>query len=49
MKDKFLLINFTRNLLKKPVMTIPYNVGLEKLQDQLINDEHNFFLFFFLK
>jgi len=24
-------------------MTIPYNVGLEKLQNQLINDEHNFF------
>ena len=43
MKDKFLSINLTRNLLKKPVMTIPYNVGLEKLQNQLINDEHNFF------
>ena len=43
MKDKFLLINFTRHLLKKPVMTIPYNVGLKKLQDQLINDEQNFF------
>jgi len=43
MKDKLLLINLTRNLLKKPVMTIPYNVGLEKLQNQLINDEHDFF------
>ena len=43
MKDKFLSINFTRNLLKKPVMTIPYNVGLEKLKNQLISDEHNFF------
>jgi DNA-directed RNA polymerase len=28
MKDKILLINFSRNLLKKPVMTITYNVGL---------------------
>lgn len=43
MKDKFLLIKFNRNLLKKPVMTIPYNVGLDKLKNQLINDEHNFF------
>jgi DNA-directed RNA polymerase len=47
MKDKFLLIKFTRNLLKKPVMTIPYNVGLEKLKNQLINDEHSFFFVFF--
>lgn len=43
LKDKFLLIKFNRNLLKKPVMTIPYNVGLDKLKNQLINDEHNFF------
>jgi len=42
MKDKFLLINLFRNLLKKPVMTIPYNVGLEKIKNQLINDELNF-------
>jgi DNA-directed RNA polymerase len=43
MKNKFLLINFTRKVLTKIVMTIPYNVGLEKLQDQLVKDEHNFF------
>jgi DNA-directed RNA polymerase len=41
MKDKLLLINFNRKLLK--TSKIPYNVGLEKLQNQLINDEHNFF------
>ena len=29
-------INPTRKLMKKPVMTVPYNVGLKRMSDQLI-------------
>lgn len=29
-------IDFNRKLLKKPVMTVPYNVSLESMKDQLI-------------
>nr|AYE93220.1 RNA polymerase [Termitomyces sp.]AYE93272.1 RNA polymerase [Termitomyces sp.] len=36
-KEKLLKLNINRNLLKKPVMTIPYNVGLETMGKQLIN------------
>jgi hypothetical protein len=36
MKDKFILINYIRKLLKRLVMVIPYNVGLEKMQQYLI-------------
>jgi DNA-directed RNA polymerase len=30
-------ILITRKLMKKPAMTVPYNVGLQKMTDQLIN------------
>jgi hypothetical protein len=37
MKDKFLSINYIRKLVKKLVMVIPYNVGLEKMQQYIIS------------
>nr|QWO71430.1 RNA polymerase [Termitomyces sp. K1Ac] len=36
-KEKLLKLNITRELLKRPVMTIPYNVGLNTMGDQLVN------------
>nr|QWO71425.1 RNA polymerase [Termitomyces sp. T73sscA] len=36
-KEKLLKLNINRNLLKRPVMTIPYNVGLETMGKQLIS------------
>lgn len=37
-KTKFLEIDFNRKLLKKPVMTVPYNVSLNSMTDQLIGE-----------
>nr|QWO71412.1 RNA polymerase [Termitomyces sp. T28]QWO71415.1 RNA polymerase [Termitomyces sp. T60a]QWO71420.1 RNA polymerase [Termitomyces sp. T99]QWO71421.1 RNA polymerase [Termitomyces sp. T132]QWO71424.1 RNA polymerase [Termitomyces sp. T8] len=36
-KEKLLKLNINRNLLKRPVMTIPYNVGLNTMGQQLIS------------
>nr|QWO71427.1 RNA polymerase [Termitomyces sp. K1Aa] len=36
-KDKLSKLNINRNLLKRPVMTVPYNVGLNTMGDQLIH------------
>jgi DNA-directed RNA polymerase len=38
LRELFKRINFTRNLMKRPVMTIPYNVSLNSMQEQLISD-----------
>nr|QWO71438.1 RNA polymerase [Termitomyces sp. T123] len=37
-KSKLKKLNITRKLLKRPVMTIPYNVGLVTMGEQIIND-----------
>lgn len=37
-KTKFEQIDFNRKLLKKPVMTVPYNVSLNSMTDQLIGE-----------
>jgi DNA-directed RNA polymerase, mitochondrial len=35
--SKLKKINFNRTIMKKPVMTVPYNVGLNSMTDQLVN------------
>nr|QWO71442.1 RNA polymerase [Termitomyces titanicus] len=37
LKNKFLKININRKILKKPCMTVPYNVGLKTMHLDLIN------------
>jgi len=37
LKNKFLKININRKLLKKPCMTVPYNVGLQTMHKDLIS------------
>ena len=34
--DKFLNININRKIMKTPIMTIPYNVGLDKMSTELL-------------
>jgi DNA-directed RNA polymerase len=38
LRNKFKRINITRSLMKRPVMTIPYNVSLNSMQEQLVSD-----------
>src|SRR5882672_2943346 len=38
LRNIFNKINITRQLMKRPVMTIPYNVSLNSMQEQLIQD-----------
>src|SRR5882724_1161915 len=38
LREKFKRLNITRSLMKRPVMTIPYNVSLNSMQEQLVSD-----------
>ncbi len=37
-KDKLLKMNIDRKILKGPTMTVPYNVGLDTMSKQILND-----------
>jgi DNA-directed RNA polymerase len=38
-RHKLLKLKIDRKLLKKPVMTVPYNVGMDTMLEQLIKDK----------
>lgn len=44
MREKLLKIKISRKLVKIPVMTIPYNIGLESLQEKITDNFTKYFV-----